>query len=174
MGAATVVTAALVLAGCSDASEDSAESSSATSSSAASETHGTTAQEDAAVTLDEGYVTAKPADKEMTSVMGHLVNHTDSDLHITAVSGDLDGAAWEIHETSDGTMRVKEDGLTIPAGGHVALEPGGDHIMIMNVPQELAAGDTVSMTLTDDGGNDYVIADIPVRVQQSSHEHYAG
>ena len=46
--------------------------------------------------------------------------------------------------------------------------------MIMNVPQELAAGDTVSMTLTDDGGNDYVIADIPVRVQQSSHEHYAG
>lgn len=180
VGVAGALTAALVLAGCSDSSDSPSESSGADHSTQASSDHTTKQDHSAAdqaegvVTLDAGYVTAKGADKDMTTVMGHLANHTDEDIHITAVSGDLHGARWEVHETEAGVMRVKDDDLIIPAGGHVVLEPGGDHIMIMNVAEELAAGDTVSMALTDNNGRDYEITDIPVRVQQSSHEHYAG
>jgi hypothetical protein len=42
------------------------------------------------------------------------------------------------------------DGIAVPAGQTVALEPGGYHIMLMDLTGELAAGDTVTLTLTFD------------------------
>jgi len=39
--------------------------------------------------------------------------------------------------------------LEIPAGGSVALEPGGYHIMLIGLKQELKAGETIEITLTD-------------------------
>lgn len=45
-------------------------------------------------------------------------------------------------------MRELEDGLSLPAGHAVALEPGGNHIMLMGVKEPLRAGDTVALTLT--------------------------
>jgi copper(I)-binding protein len=38
--------------------------------------------------------------------------------------------------------------LEIPAGGSVALEPGGYHIMLIGLKQELKAGETIEITLT--------------------------
>jgi hypothetical protein len=38
--------------------------------------------------------------------------------------------------------------LEIPAGGSVALEPGGYHIMLIGLKQELVAGETIEITLT--------------------------
>lgn len=45
-------------------------------------------------------------------------------------------------------MSELPDGIVIPAGGSVALAPGGLHIMFMQVPTPFAEGDTVSVTLT--------------------------
>ncbi|MGV3577477.1 copper chaperone PCu(A)C [Brevundimonas sp.] len=45
-------------------------------------------------------------------------------------------------------MRELEQGLPLPAGQAVALEPGGNHIMLMGVSEPLRAGDTVPLTLT--------------------------
>lgn len=44
-------------------------------------------------------------------------------------------------------MRQLEDGLVIPAGESVALEPGGYHLMFMALSEPLSAGDTVTVTL---------------------------
>ena len=38
--------------------------------------------------------------------------------------------------------------IDIPAGQTVKLEPGGYHVMIMNLSADLKAGDTVELTLT--------------------------
>ncbi|WP_374597794.1 copper chaperone PCu(A)C [Brevundimonas sp.] len=58
----------------------------------------------------------------------------------------------EIHEmkTEGGIMKMAElpNGLALPAGEAVSLKPGGNHIMLMQVKSPLAAGDTVSLTLT--------------------------
>lgn len=175
--AALGLSAGLVLAGCSDSSDDKASDASSAASSAvesASEKVTDDTKTDNALKLDDGYVTAKSADKNMTSVMGTLENDTDKEIHIVSVSGNIKGARYEIHQTVGGVMKVKEDGLMIPAKGEVTLKPGGDHIMIMDVPQELAAGDTVNLVLKDADGKEYPLNDIPVRVQQSSHEHYDG
>lgn len=38
--------------------------------------------------------------------------------------------------------------IDIPAGGSIELKPGGYHIMLMELKQELKAGDTIELTLT--------------------------
>ncbi len=57
----------------------------------------------------------------------------------------------EIHEMTmaDGVMRMRElaRGLAIPAGATVALEPGGYHVMFMDLAAPLAAGERVTATL---------------------------
>lgn len=39
------------------------------------------------------------------------------------------------------------DGFDIPAGGSVALAPGGKHVMLMNVKQPLIEGESIAITL---------------------------
>ena len=43
------------------------------------------------------------------------------------------------------------DGIAIPAGGTVVLEPGGYHIMLEGLTGDLAAGQVVQLTLTFEG-----------------------
>ncbi|MBJ3785924.1 copper chaperone PCu(A)C [Devosia sediminis] len=45
-------------------------------------------------------------------------------------------------------MRQLTDGIVIPAGETVALEPGGFHLMFMGLTQTLVEGETVAVTLT--------------------------
>ena len=39
-------------------------------------------------------------------------------------------------------------GVDIPAGGTLELKPGGYHIMLINLKQELKVGDKIELTLT--------------------------
>jgi copper(I)-binding protein len=79
-----------------------------------------------------------------------VVNGTAQDDRI--IGGSSPAAALvEIHQTIDdnGIMRMRQlaDGLAIPAGGRVMLQPGGLHIMLMNLAAPLREGDTVALTL---------------------------
>ena len=59
-------------------------------------------------------------------------------------------ASVEIHESAmadDGTMGMAPvDGLDIPAGGELTLEPGGYHLMLVDADR-LDIGDVVQVTL---------------------------
>lgn len=53
----------------------------------------------------------------------------------------------EMHDMgSIGTM-VKVERVELAAGHEIAFEPGGYHIMLINLQRELAAGDTFALTL---------------------------
>lgn len=58
----------------------------------------------------------------------------------------------QIHESriESGMMMMHElrEGLPLPAGETVALQPGGNHLMLLGVKEPLVAGDTVTLTLT--------------------------
>lgn len=94
---------------------------------------------------------ARPASQSM---MGGayltIVNGTSrSD---TLISVDTDAAATaEVHETyrtPDGLSGMRPAGdLPVGAGARLELSPGGRHIMLMKLKHDLAAGDTVSVTL---------------------------
>jgi copper(I)-binding protein len=174
LGAAGVLALGLAACGSDDSGADATTSAAAASEAASTSASGArsedASQEDA-LTLVDGYVAAKTADKDMTAVFGELTNSTDKDIHLTKVTGDLD-AVYQYHEVVDGVMRETADGLTIPANSSMTLEPGGHHIMIMENHDDIAAGDQLTLTLTAEDGAIYTLADIPVRVQQSGHEDY--
>ncbi|WP_419184931.1 copper chaperone PCu(A)C [Thiobacillus denitrificans] len=61
----------------------------------------------------------------------------------------------EMHEMRmDGdVMRMREvKAIDLPKGKTVSLEPGGFHIMLMNLPQPIAAGDVIPLILTVESG----------------------
>lgn len=71
---------------------------------------------------------------------------------LVSITGEIAGRA-EIHEMSvnaEGvmTMRPLSDGLEVPAGGEVALEPGGYHIMFLDLKKGIGAGEKFAGTLT--------------------------
>lgn len=72
----------------------------------------------------------------------------------------------EIHETQmeNDVMRMRPlaDGLELPAGGRVMLEPGGYHIMLLDLPRDLLPGEAIAVTLVFESGAELVIG-APVR-----------
>ncbi len=76
-------------------------------------------------------------------------------LHETTTGGSdgMDGIDGMDGGGSSGMMsmrRVPE--IPVPADGSVALEPGGYHVMILDLKQDLTAGQTVPVTLTFSSG----------------------
>ena len=72
---------------------------------------------------------------------------------LLSVSTPVAGVA-EVHEMAmEGTtMRMRAvPALDLPAGQAVELKPGGYHVMLMDLKQQLNAGDTVPLTLVVEG-----------------------
>lgn len=75
---------------------------------------------------------------------------TEDDRLISAASAAA--ARVEFHEMAmEGDvmkMRPMSDGIVIPAGETVSLEPGGVHVMFMGLSAPFIEGETVTVTLT--------------------------
>ncbi|MEU4834282.1 copper chaperone PCu(A)C [Streptosporangium sp. NPDC023615] len=107
----------------------------------------------AALTITDPWV--KTASKGMSAAFGTLVNPTDAEVTVVSGTSPL-SPTIELHEVveADGKMimRPKEGGFVIPPRGTHRLEPGGDHIMLMGVVEEVKPGARVPFTLTLKGG----------------------
>ncbi|GIJ08125.1 copper chaperone PCu(A)C [Micromonospora andamanensis] len=92
----------------------------------------------------------KAADEGMTAAFATLVNDGDTDVTITGAATDV--SPMELHEMAmaDGkmVMRAKQDGVVIKARSEYKLEPGGDHLMLMDLARPVQAGDELTFTLT--------------------------
>ncbi|PZG12823.1 hypothetical protein C1I95_24980 [Micromonospora craterilacus] len=92
----------------------------------------------------------KAADEGMTAAFGTLVNESDTDVTLTGATTEV--SPVELHEMAmqDGkmVMQAKEGGVVIKARSEHALEPGGDHLMLMNLAKPVQAGDELTFTLT--------------------------
>ncbi|WP_428965812.1 copper chaperone PCu(A)C [Micromonospora fluostatini] len=92
----------------------------------------------------------KAADTGMTAAFGTLVNDGDTDVTLTAVTTEV--SPMELHEMTmkDGkmVMQAKEGGIVIKARSEHLLEPGGDHLMLMDLREPVRAGDELTFTLT--------------------------
>ena len=85
-----------------------------------------------------------------------------SAAYLTITNGRLDGETLvgvstpaaqsaSLHKTvtKDGVTGMEPvDGIAIPVGGTVVLEPGGYHIMLEGLAADLAVGQVVQLTLT--------------------------
>lgn len=135
--AAPLLVSVPLLAGCSSDPAKSSETSD-TKPAAATESN---------VTFKDGW--AKAAEG-MSGAFGTLVNSSDKDITLEKAESPVAGMV-ELHETvtsgSSSTMREVDGGFVIPKNGSFTLEPGGNHIMFMDMPKALLPGDEVPLTL---------------------------
>lgn len=121
----------------------SACSSSSSSNQAASTAAG------CPLTVTDAWV--KAADKGMTAAFGTLTNNSGAAADVVSASTP-DSSSMELHEVADDdgsmVMQPVPGGLTIPGNGTLTLEPGGYHLMLMDVTTPIKAGDKVPVTLT--------------------------
>jgi copper(I)-binding protein len=89
----------------------------------------------------------------MTGMFMEITNPTSTDA--TLIGGTSDSGMVEIHETvmGDDGMQMQEinGGIEIPAGETVLLQPGGFHVMVMGLNEDVLAGDEVSVDLEFEG-----------------------
>ncbi|TIP85672.1 MAG: copper chaperone PCu(A)C [Mesorhizobium sp.] len=80
-----------------------------------------------------------------------VTNTGSSPDRLLSISSEI-SARTELHEmgVKDGvmTMRPVSGGLEIPAGGKVALAPGGYHLMFVGLKRQPKQGETFPATLT--------------------------
>jgi len=80
----------------------------------------------------------------------NLANEGSSPDVLLSVESQV-AAAVEMHETKideNDVMRMTPLAkIEVPAGGSVSLEPGGKHIMLINLKQELKPNEKISLTL---------------------------
>ena len=143
---------ALLAAGCTDAPEPSATA------------EVTPAPPVTAVAALDAYARAAPAGG-VSAVFFRLENGTAAPDTLVAARTDA-ASRVEIHETTEGAdgLRGMEpvDGVAVPAGGVAALEPGGLHVMLLDLRRDLAEGDTVMVDLEFAGGQTLALP-APVR-----------
>ena len=82
-----------------------------------------------------GYLTIRNASAHPDELLGVMSSRARSiQIHSTSMQG--------------GVMRMREvEGVTIPAGGSVALSPGGLHLMMLGLDSALKPGESVPLEL---------------------------
>jgi periplasmic copper chaperone A len=101
-----------------------------------------------------------------------ITNEGDDDDRLVAASVDLAGST-EVHEvvSEDNVMKMQEvDEVEVPAGETVSLEPGGYHVMMFDLSEDLTAGDQFDLVLTFDQAGEITVT-AEVRDHSSGNGH---
>lgn len=117
----------------------------------------------AELTISNAWVRAMPPTQRMTAAYMDLHNAGTDAVTIRGVTADGVGEA-SLHQTRREGDRVRMEAvevLTVPAGGHLSLAPGGLHLMLMGLASMPAAGEVMRLCLELD--RDAVCSDAEVR-----------
>jgi len=128
----------------------------------------------AQTTVKDPWVRATVAQQKATGLFAQLTSATGGKL--VAASSPVAGVV-EIHEMKmeGDTMRMRAiAALDLPAGKAVDLKPGGYHVMLMDLKQQVKPGDTVAVTLVIEGAGgkrESVEVKAPVRPLGGKDDH---
>jgi copper(I)-binding protein len=173
-GTAVLFSLALALTACGGA-DDAGEQAGAAAENAADDTAATATAADG-FGITDPWIKAATVDDGMTAVFGEIANGSDTDVTIVSAAHEAAGEI-ELHEgVTDGaetTMREIEGGFPIPAGGTRVLEAGGDHIMLMDLREDLEPGteSTVTVEFSDGSTAEFTA---PVKEFAGANEEYDG
>lgn len=135
-------------------------------------------------TVEAAWARTSPMDSANGAAYFTITSPTDDALVAVSVGADV-AARAELHQTvmadggmggdtamgggmgSDTTMPMGQmtmqevDAIDLPAGTAVALQPGGFHVMLLDLAAPLEVGDTITLTLALEGGGTLDV-DVPV------------
>lgn len=113
--------------------------------------------------MDHSDMEGAAASGQTSAAYLHIDNRGASDVTITAARSAA-AMAVEFHQTivEDDIARMQPvSALLIPAGQALHLQPGGMHIMLIGLMDDLSAGSTIAIELVLDSG-DVIALDLPI------------
>jgi copper(I)-binding protein len=116
------------------------------------------------ITISDAYVRQAPPGSPATGAF--MVLHNSGSKLVKLIKADnpvsqLTELHTHLHEGGMMKMRPVKD-IPIPAGGEARLQPGGLHIMLIDMKAPLLDGDQLPLTLSFDDGSSKVIK-LPVK-----------
>jgi copper(I)-binding protein len=116
-------------------------------------------------------------DLSMGAAYMTITNNGDDADRLLGITTDAAGAV-EVHEVQmdNNVMQMTplHDGLEIPAGEEVSLEPSGYHIMLIGLTESLIAGEEYEMTLTFEHAGEVTVTVPILRTEPDDNEGTAG
>lgn len=116
------------------------------------------------VCVNGEYARAVASGVPNSAVFMKLKNESENSYRLISAKSDASKVV-ELHNhvNDNGVMRMRKiDGIDIPSKGSVDLSPGGLHIMLIGLNQELKDGNSIKVELEfKDGGKKEII--VPVR-----------
>ena len=132
----------------------------------------------AETTIEGAWVRMPPP--VVDTAAGYLVLNNSGGQEVSVVAIVCDAAtAPEFHsmQTHDGMVHMqKMEVVSIPAGGSVRFEPGGDHLMLKGLTRELKAGDHVAIKIGLSNGESVSVAAevLDMRAKPQGEGHGSG
>lgn len=110
---------------------------------------GLTTPTDTKVSVADSWVIS--AESDMTAAFGEITNSGADSVTVLYASTNA-AATVEFHETVENDrgetiMRPIEGDFVVPSQESRSLEPGGDHLMLMDLTKPLQSGEEVAITL---------------------------
>ena len=99
--------------------------------------------------VSNGYFLLPPPGRLVTAGYFDIKNRTEKDLTLVGFDSDQ-FLNIEIHEHKHegGMMQMRKiDELKIPSKASISMGPGGYHLMIFGIPENLSAGDAIDVNL---------------------------
>ena len=129
--------------------------------------------------VKDPWIRGTVAQQKATGMFAQITSKAGGKL--VAASSPVAGVV-EIHEMSmdGGVMKMRAmPGLELPAGKAVELKPGGYHVMLMDLKQQLKEGESVAVTLVvegKDGKKESLELKVPVKAlgaaaDMQQHKH---
>jgi periplasmic copper chaperone A len=105
----------------------------------------------AQITVKDAWVRATVPQQKATGVFMHI--EASSDTKLISASSPVTPAI-EVHEMAmqNNVMHMRQvPAIDVPAGKAVELKPGGYHVMLLDLKQQVKQGDTVPLKLLFEG-----------------------
>lgn len=117
-----------------------------------------------AVKAENPFVRAVPPGQPNSAAF-MVLNNSSAVAHqvVSATSPVANTVELHTHTNNNGVMEMRQiPQIDVPANGKAVLAPGGLHIMLIELRQELKAGESVAVTLTFEDGSTAVV-DAPIQ-----------
>ena len=120
-----------------------------------------------AVMVSDGYTRAVPPGQP-NSASFMLLSNSSATPHALVAAASSVSKVTELHThtMAEGMMQMRQvEQIEIPANGTTRLQPGGLHLMLIGLTQQLKPGDEVALTLSFEDGSELKTT-LPVRMLQ--------
>ncbi|GIK96481.1 MAG: hypothetical protein BroJett029_06900 [Alphaproteobacteria bacterium] len=115
------------------------------------------------LTIDHPWARASAGHAKTGAAYFAVVNGGAEADRLVGASSPVGRAELHTHISEDGIMKMRPvDAVDLPAGERAVLEPGGLHVMLMDLAKPLVEGESFPLTLTFEKAGDI---DVEVKVE---------